>query len=181
MTLAMSQGTARFLLTLGVLAVWAIGVAAMWRGWRRRVRRTALAPLPKAPEIPGGDVVPVLLGVYLGTTTAGRWLDRVAHQRLGGRSSGRLRVLRTGLLVRRAGFDDLYIPAAALRDVRIDTAHAGKVIAGDGMLVVRWQHGGADLETGFRGDHRGRHREVAGAVRALVPADALHTATQEAS
>jgi hypothetical protein len=181
MTLAMSQGAARFLLTLGVLAVWALGVAGMWWGWRRRVRRTALAPLPTAPEIPGGDAVPALLGVYLGTTTAGRWLDRVADQRLGERSSGRLRVLRTGVLVRRAGFDDLYLPASALRDVRIDTAHAGKVIAGDGMLVIGWHHGGSDLETGFRGDDRSRHREVADAVRALVTPDALPAATQEAS
>ncbi|MDQ1709688.1 MAG: hypothetical protein QOG49_1073 [Frankiaceae bacterium] len=154
----------RIALTAGVLAVWALGVFGMWRGWRGRVARTALPALPAVPEVPGADVIEPLVGVYLGTTYAGAWLERVAAARLGERSTGWLRVLPTGVLIRRPSYDDLFVPAAAVESSRTDTAHAGKVIAGDGLLVVRWRHGESTLETGFRGDDRSRHAAVAATI-----------------
>lgn len=160
----------RIALTAGVLAIWSLGVWGMWRGWRGRIARTALPILPAAPELPGADVVVPLVGVYLGTTYAGAWLERVAASRLGEPSSGWLRVFPTGLLVRRPSYDDLFLPAGALLSVRTDTAHAGRVIAHDGLLVVGWRHGGQLLETGFRGNDRSRHAAVVAAVSELIAA-----------
>lgn len=183
MRLALSEGLARTALTSGVLAVWAAGVWAMWRGWRRRAERTALPDLPAAPELPGPDVLPRLAGVYLGTTLAGHWLERVTGQRLGDRTSGWLRVLPSGVLVRRPGSEDLFVPRPSLRSVRTDSAHSGKVIVSGGVLVIGWEHGGVALETGFRGDDRSRHREVAAAVDGLIRTSAPGTAdaTRETS
>lgn len=163
----------RIALTAGTLAVWLLGVWGMWRGWRGRVARTALASLPVAPEVPGADLIEPLVGSYLGTTYAGEWLERVASQRLGERSSGWLRVLPTGLVIRRPSYDDLFVPAAALRCARTDSAHSGRLLGPDGALVINWQHQGNDLETGFRGDDRSRHAAVAAAVEALVPAPSM--------
>ncbi|MEO6715473.1 MAG: transporter [Mycobacteriales bacterium] len=159
----------RIALTAGVLTVWLLGVWAMWRGWRRRITSTALPPLPTMPELPGADVAPPLVGVYLGTTYAGSWLDRVAGARLGERSTGWLRVLPAGVLIRRPGYDDLFVPAAALFSARTDSAHAGKVIGAEGVLIIEWRHGDTALETGFRGDDRSRHAAITEAVARLIP------------
>lgn len=183
MTVALSDGLSRAALTGGVLAVWAVGVWAMWRGWRRRAERTALPDLPAAPDVPGPDLVPRLAGVYLGTTLAGHWLDRVTGQRLSDRTSGWLRVLATGVLMRRPGSEDLFLPRSSLRSVRTDSAHSGKVIVSGGVLVLGWEHGGVALETGFRGDDRSRHREIAETVDGLIEVPAADTAnaTRETS
>lgn len=181
MTLADGEGLARAGLTLGVLAVWGLGVFAMWRGWRRRAARTPLPPLPAPPELYGVDTVPPLAGVYLGTTLAGHWLDRVTGQRLSDRSVGWLQVTPCGVLIRRAGSEDLFVPQPSLRSVRTDSAHAGKVIVSGGVLVIGWEHGGAALETGFRGDDRSRHRELAAAIEDLMGAITPADVTQETS
>jgi hypothetical protein len=157
----------RIALTAGVLAVWLLGVWGMWRGWRARVARTALAPLPVPPEFPGADVVEPLVGMYLGTTSAG-WLDRVAASGLGERGNGWLRVLPAGVLIRRPSYDDLFLPAEAVESARVDVAHAGRVIGHDGLFVVSWRHGGIPLETGFRGDDRSRHASVVAAIVATT-------------
>lgn len=167
-TLAASNGPARAGLTLAVLAVWGLGVWAMWRGWRRRAARTPLPPLPAPPQLHGEDTVPPLAGVYLGTTLAGHWLDRVTGQHLSDRSVGWLQATARGVLIRRAGSEDLFVPQPSLQSVRTDSAHAGKVIVSGGVLVIGWEHGGAALESGFRGDDRSRHGELAAAIEELI-------------
>jgi hypothetical protein len=161
-------------LTAGVLALWLLGVWGMWRGWRGRAARTALPDLPVAPEVPGADVVEPLIGLYLGTTDGSGWLARVAAARLGERSGGWLRVLPTGVLIRRPSYDDLFIPADALDWVRMDSAHAGRVIGPGGVLVICWRHAGRTLETGFRGDDKSRHVQAHDAMSQLVQSPAAH-------
>ncbi|MEP7055504.1 MAG: transporter [Actinomycetota bacterium] len=168
----------RIALTAGVLAVWLLGVWGMWRGWRARVARTAIADLPVAPEVPGADLVQPLIGLYLGTTAADGWLDRVAAGRLGERSSGWLRVVPTGVLIRRPSYDDLFIPAGTLESVRTDKGHAGRVVGADGVVIVGWRHGGRRLDTGFRGDDRGGHAPVCAAISGLVPAQSRQPAKE---
>ena len=171
----------RAALTAGVLAAWLLGVWAMWRGWRGRIRRTTLPELPTTPELAGTDLAEPLVGVYLGTTYAGQWLERIAASRLGERSDGWLRVLPTGLLVRRPAYDDLFVPAQVIQSARVDTAHAGRVIGRGGLLVVEWRHGEHDLETGFRGDDRGRHAEIVDVINDLIAAPSVAAATSRVS
>ena len=135
----------------------------MWRGWRRRAHKHDLPPLVACPEEPRdeasrraaptvADLPPAKLqsgGRYFGTTTSGDWLDRVVARGLGARSSCRLSLSAEGLdVIRLAG--SFRIPAAALRGARHDQGIAGKVVPPHGVLVVTWQHGEYELDTGFR-------------------------------
>jgi len=152
----------RFGLVLVVLAVFVLCAAAMWWGWRNRARRQA-AMLPPFPDVPAwwregeaghAPLLPVASGVYVGTTTAGDWQDRIAVGDIGFRSAAELALYDSGLLVSRTGASPLWIPAEALREARTDRALAGKVMSADGLLVVRWQLGDHLLDTGFRGDDK---------------------------
>jgi hypothetical protein len=152
----------RLLLVLVVVAVFALCVAAMWWGWRNRARRQAvvLPPLPAVPawwrdgEPDRDPLLPVATGVYVGSTTAGDWQDRIAAHGLGLRAAAELALFEAGLVVVRIGANPLWIPAEALREARTDRALAGKVMSADGLLVVRWRLGDHLLDTGFRGDDK---------------------------
>jgi hypothetical protein len=162
----------RTLLTLAVLAVLALCVLAMWLGWRGRARRQAavLPPLPEPPVEPienASELLAPTSGVYVGTTTAGDWQDRIAVGDLGYRYVATLRLTDAGLLMDRVGARPLWIPSADLRGARTDRALAGKVMTRDGLLVVTWQLGEHLLDTGFRADNK---TEYAAWVAALAPA-----------
>ncbi|GDY28871.1 PH-like domain-containing protein [Gandjariella thermophila] len=152
----------RFLLVLVVVAFFVLCAAAMWWGWRNRARRQA-AVLPPFPEAPAWwrdgkpdrtPLLPVATGVYVGTTTAGDWQDRIAVSDVGFRAAAELALFDAGLVVSRSGASPLWIPVEALREARTDRALAGKVMTADGLLVVRWRLGDHLLDTGFRGDDK---------------------------
>ncbi|GAA1122745.1 hypothetical protein GCM10009630_20800 [Kribbella jejuensis] len=133
---------------LGTLLILAAGYFGMYRGWRNRQSRQAdLAPLPTAPESDTRGVE----GVYVATTTAGDWMDRIAVHELGVRSIADLAVSADGLIFHRQGAADVFIPADHLTAVRTDRGIAGKVTAEkSGLVVVTWTHDGRSLDTGFR-------------------------------
>jgi len=161
----------RLALTALVLAVAVLGALGMRRGWRRRAARyDDLPPLPAAPADPGVDRLPPAAGLYVGTTVAGDWLERVVAAGLADRSAGRLRLSDAGVLIERAGANVLFLPAQAVTGARVDNALAGKVIGPGGLLVVSWSHGGRGLDTGFRADDHRLHPVWAGAVAELVAA-----------
>src|SRR5687767_2470963 len=117
----------------------ALGLAylGMWRGWLRRGRRQGrLGPLALPPADPGDQLCRVE-GVYLGTTTAGDWLDRVVAQGLGPRADAAVAVTRRGVIIERAGGQlPWWISAHQLDRVGLESAHAGKVLPGDGLVLV---------------------------------------------
>ncbi|WP_175607757.1 PH-like domain-containing protein [Peterkaempfera bronchialis] len=165
------------LVLLVILVYW-----LMRQGWKwRSTLQSDLPPLPEAPEDPG----PVLLtatGRYHGTTTAGNWLDRVVAHGLGARSLADLTLTERGLLVRRTGEGDLWIPAGALAGARTDSGIAGKVIP-SGLLVVTWHHGDGQLDSGFRADHPDQHPAWVAAIEkiAATPAAARTNPTEGTS
>jgi hypothetical protein len=77
--------TAVAVLALLVVLVW----LAMLAGWRRRAarqtRELGLPPLLPTPVDPGAPLTDDADGVYVSTTTAGDWLDRVTAHGLGTR------------------------------------------------------------------------------------------------
>jgi carbamoyl-phosphate synthase small subunit len=156
----------RYLLTLGLLAGFLACVALMRRGWKRRAARDAGLPaLPEPPETLGPDVVPPLVGLYLGTTRRGAWLDRVAAQGLGGRASARLRLVPEGLVVVREGEPDGFVPRADLLGAAVTDAQAGKWVGEGGVLLLSWRLGDVELDSGFRADEHARHRTWEEALR----------------
>ncbi|MCU1431904.1 MAG: hypothetical protein JWP95_1009 [Actinotalea sp.] len=168
----MSQ-TAQGVLTL--TAVLVVALLAMALGWRRRARRSAavVGGVPSVPE--AGDLGALLFGpveaTYVSTTTAGNWLDRIVAHGLGVRSAASVQVHPSGVLISRTGARDLFLPASSLRGVDRTGGIAGKVVGGEGLVVLSWESpGGPDLDTGLRVRHAADRPLLTDAVAALVAA-----------
>ncbi|MDH6575934.1 hypothetical protein [Kitasatospora sp. MAP5-34] len=152
---------------VGLLIVIGLVYWLMRQGWNWR--RTLQSDLPELPAVPAdpGTALLETSGRYHGSTTAGNWLDRVVAHGLGTRSLAELTLTERGLLVRRPGDVDLWIPAEALTGARQDSGIAGKVVPA-GLLVVTWTHHSMALDSGFRADHPDEHAAWVEAVDALV-------------
>ncbi|MGW2636703.1 PH-like domain-containing protein [Streptomyces sp. NPDC001348] len=155
---------------------WLVGLALfvalvywlMREGWKwRGTLQSDLPELPTAPD----DLGPVELsmsGRYHGSTTAGQWLDRIVAHGLGTRSRAELTLTAAGLDVVRPGAADFFVPAAALREARLDKGIAGKVLTEGGLLIVTWQHGDRLIDSGFRSDRAAEHHEWADAINSMI-------------
>ncbi|MCF3962186.1 PH-like domain-containing protein [Streptomyces fuscigenes] len=142
----------------------------MRQGWKWRGSLQSDVPeLPALPEHQGA-VKLTLSGRYHGSTSAGQWLDRIVAHGLGARSRVELTLTDDGLEVVRPGANDFFVPAARLREARLDKGIAGKVLAEGGLLVVTWEHGGRLLDSGFRSDRSAQHPAWVAAVNALPSA-----------
>ncbi|MEW2051354.1 hypothetical protein [Streptomyces sp. NPDC005476] len=155
------------------LVYWLMREGWKWRG-------TLQGDLPELPTRPSptatleempDDLGPVRLsmsGRYHGSTTAGQWLDRIVAHGLGTRSRVELTLTDAGLDVVRPGAADFFVPAAALREARLDKGIAGKVLTEGGLLVVTWAHGERLLDSGFRSDHAAEHRAWVDAINSMI-------------
>ena len=160
----------RVLLTVGTLLFAGVFYALMLKGWRGRQRRQGDLPAPSAaPQDPGQVIVGATHGLFVGTTTSGDWLDRIAVHHLSDRSAGWLTVTDRGVSVEREGLPDLFLAYDALLDAAPGDAVAGKVVGKDGLLLLTWRLGARTLESGFRADDHAQHRRLADAVRAHLP------------
>lgn len=154
----------RLLLSLAVVAFFVLCAAGMRLGWRNRQRRQSYLPaLPTVPADLGIPVLAELTGVYVGTTTAGDWQDRIVANGLGNRAATTVRLFDNGVLLDNAG-GPLWIPADDLVAARADRALAGKAMGVDGLLVFRWRLGEHMLDSGVRGDDRDSYHEWITAV-----------------
>lgn len=156
----MNTGTAIGTYVFGFVVVVLIGVAIrrMLRGWRSRSERQVelIGTLPVPPDLLGAAIVPPTRGLYVGSTIAPNWLERVTVGDLGFRCRAVLTRYPEGVLLERSGAGPLWMPAAALGGIRTERALAGKVIPGraaGGLLVIRWRlPSGTEIDIGFRGD-----------------------------
>ncbi|KJS57150.1 membrane protein [Streptomyces rubellomurinus subsp. indigoferus] len=164
--------------TVGLLIIIGLVYWLMRQGWNwRRTLQSGMPPLPAVPDGAGRTILETS-GRYHGTTTAGNWLDRVVAHGLGSRSRADLTLGEDGLLVRRPGDVDLWIPAERLTGARTDSGIAGKVVP-SGLLVVSWTHEGTELDSGFRADHPDEHTAWVEAIAHL--ATRTKTKTEEAA
>jgi len=161
-----------FLGILGTLLVLAAGYFGMYRGWRNRQSRQAdLAPLPSVPPEIGAATTRGTEGVYVATTSAGDWMDRIAVHELGVRATADLAVSEAGLIFHRQGAADVFIPADRLTGVRTDRGIAGKVTAEkSGLVVVTWTHDGRELDTGFRPRRKADTAALTASISTLIGA-----------
>jgi hypothetical protein len=171
--------------TITILA--ALGLTALWgmrAGWVHRGARTAEA-VPALPAVPadgdpalGAPTTAPIEAVYVSSTVAGDWLERVVARDLGVRSGAVVQVFGGGVRIDRDGAEDLFVPAGALVGVGTAAGMAGKYVGGDGLVVLTWQvPGGARLDTGLR-TRRSQDRAVLlAAAGALVPAAGTTTGT----
>ena len=167
----------RLLLVLVCIVFFALCATGMWFGWRGRARRQSaiLAEFPAPPawalaedaERPK-DLVEPETGVYVGSTMAGDWQNRIAIGDIGFRAAATMSLSRQGLLIERTGASPLWIPADSLVSARTDRALAGKVMGIEGLFVVRWQLGDQQIDSGLRGDDKNSYAAWVDAVSALV-------------
>lgn len=153
----MNNATAITTYIFGLIVVVLIGVVIrrMLGGWRRRAERQAeiIGPLHPMPDLLGSALIAPTPGLYVGSTVAQSWLERVSVGDLGYRSKAVLTRYPEGILLERSGASEIFVPDAALTGVRVESALAGKV--GPGILVIRWRlPSGTEIDTGFRGDDR---------------------------
>ena len=153
---------------VGLLLFIALVYWLMREGWKwRATLQSDIPELPAAPE-DTGPVKLTMSGRYHGSTTAGQWLDRIVAHGLGTRSLAELTLTDAGLEVERPGANDFFIPAAALREARLDKGIAGKVLTEGGLLVVTWAHGDKLIDSGFRSDHAAEHPEWADTLNHMI-------------
>ncbi len=158
----------RLLLTVAVLALLLLGLWGMRRGWAaRRERQADVVAPPQAP--PDLDGRPSITGQYVATTTAGDLLDRIVAHGLGNRGRAEMVLSDEGVLLRRVGEPSVWIPRAAIRDVRLGSGQAQKAFERGGLILITWALGEHVVETGFRGDDPEQHVAAARTLSSLAP------------
>ena len=141
---------------LVVLAIAALS-AAMMRGWRRRAQQQAkiIGALPSLPDTVGQAVVAATKGLYVGSTLAPQWNERVAARDLGYRAKAVVTRYPEGIMLQRKGAGPIWIPDDAVVEIRTEKNLAGKVLTHEGILAIRWRlPTGTEIDTGFRADDR---------------------------
>ncbi|WP_431955337.1 transporter [Nocardia lijiangensis] len=147
----------RTLWVVGLFALFALALWLMYRGWTNRAarQRERIGELPPVPAELGAQVLEPTTGMYLGSTIAPSWQDRIAVGDLGFRATAELTRFERGILLERDGATVIWIPQESITAVRTERGHAGKVMTEDGVLVIRWKlPTGTEIDTGFRGDDK---------------------------
>lgn len=149
-------------------------LVAMRLGWQRRGARTAavIPTMPVVPDDPGTPRQEPVPGTYVSTTFATSWLDRVVAHGLGVRSTVDVEVYDAGLVLRRGGAPDVFVPAGAVREVGTANGIAGKVVGGGRLVVVTWQLGETLVTTGVLPRHAADRDVLVAAVTDLTQTDA---------
>lgn len=161
----------RLLLVLVCLGVLIAALFGMRLGWRHRAaRQHELEALPEPAAELGAAIIEGESGLYVGTTSARSWQDRIVVHGLGRRAAATATLFPVGLVIDRIGDKAIYIPAASIIEGRLAPALAGKVVGARGLLVVRWRLGDWVLDTGFRADDERHYPDWLQAIAGLVPA-----------
>ena len=163
----------RIALVLIMIAIISVVLWAMRRGWRARQRRQADIPaphgVPDPSDTPRSTDNRGISGVYLGTATAGNWLDRIAVHGLGVRSRAEVDFSPAGITIERQGASSFFIPTADVIQVRTDRGVAGTVRAKDSVVVITWRLGEHEVDSGFRADDSTDHRTLLDGLMAAFP------------
>lgn len=161
-----------------VAVVIAVLIQVMIRGWRRRAERQAqlIGTMPALPDSVGPAIIPATKGLYVGSTLAPYWNDRVVVGDLGFRTKAVLTRYPEGIMLQRSGAGPIWIPDGSITAIRTERGIAGKVIlrgtshpkgtgptrgegqSHEGILAIRWRlPSGTEIDTGFRADDRGEY------------------------
>ena len=155
----MNTGTLVTMLVIAaVLAVLiALAIRQMMRGWLHRAQRQAqmIGTLPPLPDTVGPALIPATKGLYVGSTLAPSWQDRIAVGDLGYRTKAVLTRYPEGIMLQRSGGHPIWIPDESITAIRTERGIAGKALTHQGILAIRWRlPSGTEIDTGFRGDNR---------------------------
>ncbi|TPG31459.1 transporter [Mycolicibacterium hodleri] len=143
-------------------------IRQMLRGWLHRAQRQVemIGSMPPLPDTVGPPIIPATKGLYVGSTIAPSWQDRIAVGDLGFRSKAVLTRYPEGIMLQRTGAGPIWIPDESITAIRTERGIAGKALTHEGILAIRWKlPSGTEIDTGFRGDDR---RELANWTEEVV-------------
>ncbi len=163
----MNTGTLVGSLIVAAVLVVVIGfvVQAIVRGWRHRAERQAalIGTLPPIPDTVGPVIVPAMRGLYVGSTLAPSWQDRIADGDLGYRTKAVLTRYPEGIMLQRSGGHPIWIPDESITAIRSERGIAGKALTHQGILAIRWRlPSGTEIDTGFRAENRADYTQWLG-------------------
>ena len=161
----------RLLLTLATLALALSAYALMLKGWRGRQRRQADLPPPPSAELDQEQRAAAVPALFVGTTDAEHWLDRIAVHHLSDRAAATVCLVDEGVVVERSGLPALLLPWGCVESAEVETALGGKVVS-TGMLLVTWCWGPRRLRTALRCDDPAEHALLRDAINARLPLEA---------
>lgn len=120
-------------------------MALSW--WARKKRQSGYAQLAPVPAGVGATLG-AFAGLYLATTPAGEPLNRIAVRGLGFRAQTTVEITEAGLIF----IGDRFIPASSLTAVGRASWTIDRGVEPDGLSVVSWMLGDAELDSYFRLD-----------------------------
>ena len=110
-----------------------------------------------------GGATAAIRGVYVGSTLAPEWNDRITAGDLGYRSKAALTRYPEGIMLERVRAKPIWIPQESITAVRTERGIAGKVAARNGILAIRWRlPSGVEIDTGFRASNRNEYEDWLG-------------------
>lgn len=140
-----------------VVLLIAFFIRQILRGWRHRIARQVelIGALPGLPDTVGQVLIGPTKGLYVGSTVAPNWNDRIAGAALGFRAKAVLARYPEGIMLQRTGTGPIWIPDESIVAVRSERAITGKALTHDGIVAIRWRlPSGTEIDTGFRADNR---------------------------
>jgi hypothetical protein len=142
-----------------LVVVIAVVIQLMRRGWQHRAQRQAelIGGMPAVPDEVGA-ATSTIRGLYVGCTLSPAWNDRIMTGDLGYRSRAVLTRYPEGILLERIHANPIWIPQESITAVRTERGMAGKVVARNAILAIRWRlPSGVEIDTGFRANNRSEY------------------------
>lgn len=122
---------------------------------KAREQAQAVGEIPALPTDPGELLRGPDSGLYLGTTFAPSWQNKITVGGLSDRAVANITEFTDGIEIARQGAGDIWIPRASVTAVRTESGHGGKVMGAGGVLVVRWVlPNGTEVDSGIRADDK---------------------------
>jgi hypothetical protein len=133
-----------------MLALMVLALGAAGWGWYRRVRRYRPLAGHLIFEEPSSAPSLFVSALYVATTEADNPLARVAAGPLAYRAKASLAMHPEGVVVRLAGNRPFLFPASKGLRAGLATWTIDRVVEPEGLLMVRWELGEAEVDSYFR-------------------------------
>lgn len=148
----------RLLLTALMILVLLVAFYSIRKAWLRKAKQQNEIPAPS--EVPANfESENNFVGRYLASTEAKDWLARIVVHGLGSPSRAEFGVGKLGIRIIFNKTREIFIPKSSIIEIRADRAIAGRAFEKDGIAVVVWKLGEAEIATGFRADTSEAHVE----------------------